>query len=40
MERAVRRGGHPAADGEAYRLYESFGFRFSAPRSQGMLPRL
>jgi ribosomal protein S18 acetylase RimI-like enzyme len=27
------------ADGEAYRLYESFGFRLSAPRSQGMLLR-
>jgi ribosomal protein S18 acetylase RimI-like enzyme len=28
------------ADGEASRLYESFGFRFSAPRSRGMLLRL
>ena len=28
------------ADGEAYRLYESFGFRLSAPRSQGMLLRM
>jgi hypothetical protein len=28
------------ADGEACRLYEQFGFRLSAPRSQGMLLRL
>ena len=28
------------ADGEASRLYESFGFRSSLPRSQGMLLRL
>ncbi|MGN2250568.1 GNAT family N-acetyltransferase [Frateuria sp. GZRe14] len=28
------------ADGEATRLYERFGFRLSAPRSQGMLLRL
>lgn len=28
------------ADGGASRLYESFGFRFSAPRSRGMLLRL
>lgn len=28
------------ADGEATRLYEQFGFRLSAPRSQGMLLRL
>jgi ribosomal protein S18 acetylase RimI-like enzyme len=28
------------ADGEAHRLYESFGFRLSAPRSQGMLLRM
>lgn len=28
------------ADGEACRLYELFGFRLSAPRSQGMLLRL
>lgn len=28
------------ADGEAHRLYEQFGFRLSAPRSQGMLLRL
>lgn len=28
------------ADGDACRLYEAFGFRLSAPRSQGMLLRL
>lgn len=28
------------ADGEACRLYEQFGFRLSAPHSQGMLLRL